>query len=209
MKAQCRYQSIGLDRGYERDNSVQILAGSRQELEFEPEQVVEFVAALLAGVDLQESVLGRLELTDAVFEKCDASNGKWSESALVRARFVDCRLIGIDLGGASIQHVTFERCAIELSSFRLASFKSAVFNECTMRDTEFSGADLRGVRFSQCDLKRVQMSGAKLKGADLRGSSIDDIRVSPADLGGAIVDPIQMTGLAWTIGRHFGIIVRE
>ncbi len=163
----------------------------------------------LRHVTLQDTRLEKLELTDILFDHCDAANSRWHESVIHRTQMIETRLTGLDVSGSFFQHILFKDCILDLSNFRFASFKNSAFEGCTIRDGDFAGADLRGVRFARCDLGRVQFSGAKLDGADLRGSDIDGIGITPEDVWGMIVDSSQMVALSWNLARGFGIVVDD
>ena len=158
---------------------------------------------------MQNSKLVKLEMTDVLLDRCNLANSVLHESIIYRTQWSACRLTGIDASNSSFMHTVFDKCIIDLGNFRFTSFKNVNFRSCMLNDAEFGGADLRGVRFSDCILKQTQFSGAKLKGTDLRGSDIDGLGIPPENLRGVIIDPSQLTVLAGSLIKHFGLIVQN
>jgi fluoroquinolone resistance protein len=162
----------------------------------------------LERVALTGARLRSLVLTDVLASGLEASGGDWTGGRLRRVEFAGGRLAGLQLVEADVEDVVFRDCRLELATFRGSKLRNAVFERCVLDEADFFASTLQAVRFDRCRLVRTDFSGATLKRVDLRGSELD-----PAGdvngLRGAIVDSIQLAGLAPLLARAAGITVDD
>lgn len=162
----------------------------------------------LEKVALTGARLRSLALTDVFARGLEASGGDWGSAALRRVEFEGARLSGLQLVQAEAEDAVFRDCRLELATFRGAKLRDVVFERCALDDADFGAAELRAVRFVDCRLVRADFSGARLTRVDMRGSELDPIG-DVAGLRGAIIDSIQLAGLAPLLARAAGISVAD
>ena len=167
-----------------------------------------FVRARLEDVDLRESKLRGVRLTDVVAERIDAANGDWGGAQLRRARFSDARLTGLDFSEARIEEASFKACKLEYANFRHSAIKRVSFEDCVLVGADFQGANIEATLFSNCRLVEVDFTKASLSLVDLRGSELALVG-STLGLGGAIVDRLQLMELAGALAQELGILVED
>jgi fluoroquinolone resistance protein len=162
----------------------------------------------LDHVALTASRLRSLALTDVIAAGVEASGGDWSGAALRRVEFDNCRLAGLRLTQATAEDVVFRDCRLELATLRGAQLHNVAFERCVLDEVDLGEAALQAVRFDRCRLVRADFSGARLTRVDLRGSELDPVG-DVAGLRGAIIDSIQLAGLAPQLARAAGIKVDD
>ena len=142
----------------------------------------------------------RVRLFDVRAANSDFSGAIWENSRLRRVEFIGCRLIGIQLLEAHLEHVYFKECNLESAVFASAVFKTARFEGCNLRDASFEQADLSGTIFHKCDLSKANLARVKLPNADFRGSLLNGMKAGPEDLRGAIIDAAQVLQVVALLG---------
>lgn len=162
----------------------------------------------LDKVALTGSRLRSLALTDVIAGGLEASGGDWASATLRRVVVEGGRLAGLQLTEAEAEGVVFRDCRLELATFRGAKLRDVAFERCELTDADFGHAELRAVRFDDCRLVRADFSGARLTRVDLRGSDLDPAG-DVGGLRGAIIDSIQLAGLAPLLARAAGITVDD
>jgi uncharacterized protein YjbI with pentapeptide repeats len=166
---------------------------------------VELTDIWLQSVDARDGTLPRLVARDTLVADCDLSNSRWLGASLVWVDLVGCRATGFDLTEATLRHVTFRDCKLDLALFRFMHTESVSFVDCILTGADFSGATLAGARFDNCDLSGADLSYADLDRADLRTSRLDSVR-GVGSLRGATIGANQLvtlaSSLATELGRH-------
>ena len=151
-----------------------------------------------------DAALPSLELEDVLFEGCDLSNAVFSDSFLLRVAFLNCRMIGVDLSGATLRDTEFNHNVLQYANFRFSRLKRALFDGCNCSEADFSGMSLEKIQFLQTDLRKVQMSGTPLANIDFTSCEIDGLGARPEDLRGAVFSPEQ----AITAAKILGVEIR-
>jgi uncharacterized protein YjbI with pentapeptide repeats len=159
-----------------------------------------------AGVDLAGSRLRSLTLIDVVVREGDFANADLTGARLKRVAFERVRMTGVTLAETQIEDVVLRGCRLDLASFRAAEIARVVFEDCVLDEADFYAAGLRQVRFAGCQLRRVELEQVRLSSVDLRTSELDDPR---GELRGAIIDSVQLAGLAPLLAARLGIKVDD
>lgn len=162
----------------------------------------------LRDLDLSGARLRALSLVDVSGERIDAANGDWSGGDLRRVFLEDARLTGLNLSEAHIDEVSFKGCKLDYVNFRHSTIEHALFERCVLRGADFQGAKLEAARFANCQLLETDFSRARMSAVDLRGSELE-LAGSVLALEGAIVDSLQLMGLARQIALEVGITVED
>lgn len=163
----------------------------------------------LDGAVMAGSRLRSVTMIDVVARRVDASNADWRGARLRRVVFEACRMTGLNLAEADGEEVTFRDCKLDFATFQLGRLRGAAFEGCVLDEATFSAATLIDVRFAGSQLRRVELDGVRMTRVDLRGAEIEDPRCRVTDLRGAIVDPVQLVGLAPILADGLGIAVEE
>jgi uncharacterized protein YjbI with pentapeptide repeats len=167
---------------------------------------VELTDVWLQSVDARDATLPRIAARDTLVADCDLSNSRWPGASLVWVDLVACRATGFDLTEATLRHVTFRDCKLDLALFRFMRTESVSFVDCILTGADFSGATLAGAVFDSCDLSGVDLSFADLDRADLRTSRFDSVR-GVGSLRGATIGAAQLVTLAPALAAELGIRV--
>lgn len=81
--------------------------------------------------------------------------------------FSDRSLMGLDLEGARLSGIAFDRAALSIAIFDGATLEDVTFTDANLRGASFVGARLTNVRFDRADLRGAVFEGAILNGTDL------------------------------------------
>ncbi|MBR7742146.1 pentapeptide repeat-containing protein [Phycicoccus sp. BSK3Z-2] len=169
---------------------------------------VELEACRLDGVTLEKGVLRDCVLTDCVLTGCNLSMLDVGGTRFTDCRFVDCKALAVGWALAAVAPLSarpwdFERCRLDLGSFRDADVAGSRFAGCSLVEADLAGADLRRADLTGCDL-----TGATFAGTDLREAVLTDAT-------GYVVDPagnrvrgmrVDAAGAAGVL-RALGIVV--
>ena len=136
----------------------------------------------------------------------DLANADWTGARLRRVVFERVRMTGITLAEIEAEEVVFRGCRLDLASFRAAAVARVAFEDCVLAEADFYGATLRQVRFAGSQMRRVDFEQAQLSSVDLRSSEFDEPR---GELRGAIIDSVQLAGLAPLLASRLGIKVDD
>ncbi|HMM94548.1 pentapeptide repeat-containing protein [Phycicoccus sp.] len=169
---------------------------------------VELEACRLDGCVLEKAVLRDCTFTDCVLTGCNLSMADLASSRFTDCRFVDCKALGVVWGRAAAAPLSarpwdFERCRLDLGSFREVEAVGARFADCSLRDVDLAGADLRRALLTGCDLGGATFAGTDLREADLVGAT--GYVVDPAEnrVRGMRVDAVAAGGIL----RAMGLVV--
>jgi uncharacterized protein YjbI with pentapeptide repeats len=163
----------------------------------------------LDGVPMTGSRLRSITLLDVVAKDVDASNADWTGARLRRVVFEGCRMTGFGGPEMEAEDVLFRNCRLHLASFRYGRIRRTTFENCLLDEADFAGASLMDTRFAGSQVRRVDFGDARLVRVDFRGSVLDEPRGNILGLRGAIIDPVQLVGLAATLAQGVGIVVEE
>jgi len=164
-----------------------------------------FEKIIFENVIFQQVDFSGLELIDVIFEKCDLSNVDFNEAIMHRVEMKDCKIVGINLMGATLRNVLFDHCYGDYATFRNANCKQVKFHNSSLVNADFYTSTLLNVYFSNSSLNEIQLSGTKLAGIDLSSCEFRKIGVTMEDVQGCIVSPQQAVGFS----KLFGLIINE
>lgn len=171
---------------------------------------VELEGCRFEGTVLEEAVLRDCVFTDCVFFGCNLSMAVLDGSRFTDCRFVDCKALAVSWGRAapaplSTRPWDFERCRLDLGSFRDAEAAGSRFHGCSLREVDLGGADLRRAELTGCDLGSATFAGTDLREASLLGAS--GYVVDPAEnrVRGLRVDALGAVGIL----RALGLVVED
>ena len=154
------------------------------------------------------SRLRSVALIDVVASGCELSGADWTSARMRRVVFEGSRMAGTLFADAELDDVVFRNCKLTLASFNSARLREVVFEGCELDEAFLGRGTMRAVRFDDCRLRRADFSGASLARVDLRGSELDPAG-DVSGLRGAIIDGVQLAGLAGHLARAAGITVSD
>jgi len=122
--------------------------------------------------DLRNLDLGKLGLTQCVFDNSDMGGVKLNESQLGQ-----CVFNGADMRGARVDGSTFTQCEFKGADLRGAKLDGATFTQCEFGRSDLRGASLEGASFGQChfggaQLEDVSLNKTSFQQCDLRGTEL-------------------------------------
>lgn len=159
-----------------------------------------FEQAIFDRVDLSESKWSSLEFFEVLLENCTNVNADWSACRLETVEFRRSRLTGTNFAGGNLDDVCLTSCKMDLSILHDSKLSRCRFERCDLREADFQGATLRHVQFRDCDLRNARFPGASFEQVDLRGSQIAGVHIDGSALRGTTVDPAQVADLASLLG---------
>lgn len=116
------------------------------------------------------------------------------DTGLCRTVLTDASLLDIDLQGAHLWNICFDRSGLIRACLAGASLYQASLRETKLVDADLSGCRLTGADLSGALLLRSNFSNADLSGADLSGANLTGAKWSGANLSG-----VNLAG-AYTLG---------
>jgi uncharacterized protein YjbI with pentapeptide repeats len=137
---------------------------------------VSVTASVLQAVELPESSLEQLSLSDVELSGCNLSNVTAPRARWHRVHARGCRMTGMLISGAVLSDVTFTDCRIDLASFGSSRLERVTFAGCRLAQTDFMGSQLQDVRFEQSDLTEEDFRGATLRRCEARGCELSSIQ---------------------------------
>ncbi len=153
---------------------------------------------VMRGVTIYESELSVCDLANLLADECSMAECAISTS----------RLTGMSWTAGSWRDVLLEGTRADLTSFRYSKLRTVVFRDCDLRQADFEGVEFRNVVFEHCNLTGARFTGTaprhNLRFTDCTLADIDGV----AGLRGATVDGGDLLGLAASLAREAGIIVR-
>lgn len=147
-----------------------------------------------------DPVFATKRLRDATLRACDLSNMRCTDLIATRVELRDCRLVGIDVSGATLRDLRCTDCQISLARAFGTTLERCWFENCDLRECDFDEATLAGVVFRSCDLRQARFASSKLDQTDVRGSRVEGIVVHPDLLRGAVIAPEQADVFAAAMG---------
>jgi fluoroquinolone resistance protein len=157
----------------------------------------------------ESAQLRRVVFLGCEFVDCDLSLATFIDCRAVECRLIGCRALGVTWTGLERSLVArvpfaFERCRLDLGSFRGADVSGSVFTDCSLREVDFTDARLRGA-----DLTHADVGGATFLRTDLT----DAVLVDATNLE---IDPrhTRLTGATFSVDgalallAALGVVVR-
>jgi uncharacterized protein YjbI with pentapeptide repeats len=132
-----------------------------------------------------------LRLSGARFEDCSFERCELRERDLRGARFVDCSFVATDAALATVidcalVRVRFRECRLSGINWSVANkLESVTFDECQIDDAVFSGLSLHECAFTRCMVRRAAFRETNLSKVSFRGSTLTGAEFVHSDLRGA------------------------
>lgn len=124
-------------------------------------------------------------LADAEFRKCNLSHNTVASGSAFRARFIECKAIGIRFSAEvyrpakrRIGTVTFSHCAMMFGVFGSGDYRECVFEHCDLRDCDFSESNCAGASFFSSNLNNTRFNRSNLDGANLARAQIEGFQLT-------------------------------
>ena len=156
--------------------------------------------ALIAGNAFAGSVLPAGVFKDCLFDHADLASATWINGRIVRAKFLECRLTGVDLRMSELRDVAFEQCKMPDALLSESTLTRVRFDRCQLKNLDLAGAMIESLALHNCDIGSLRLDGARITLLDLRGSNIDGISIDVESLRGIVIDPLQSPAIAQALG---------
>ncbi|HUQ56002.1 pentapeptide repeat-containing protein [Lentzea sp.] len=162
--------------------------------------------ALVSDVDLSESRLAPLELSDVRFEEVNLANAVLTDVTARRVDFLRCQAIGLRVSFVQASDIYAEDCRFDYATFRIDQVKNAVvFRRCSFREAVLVG-DLSNVVFDECEMSRVEFDATRAGGCDFTTSRLSDVS-GLLTLRGARIEAVQAGSLGAQFAKEAGLTV--
>jgi uncharacterized protein YjbI with pentapeptide repeats len=162
----------------------------------------------LTKVDLTESRLARLQVTDVEFEACNFSNAKMPGAAYRRVLVSRSKLSGVQIDAGTFTDVEFRGCRFDFASFSGVKFRQVAFRDCLLREADFSNVSLERVQFIDCDLTRATLSRMRIDTSEMRRCTLTELRQA-GELRGIAMDWNDILENAALFASELGIIATQ
>lgn len=123
------------------------------------------------AASLQYARLTGCTFEHCVFESCNLSLLQLPGCKLVRVKFVDSKLSGINWSSPSgVFSASFSGCVMDNCAFTAINLSKYRFSNCSFRDASFMETKLAHAVFDECDLRNCMFHNADLSHADFSTS---------------------------------------
>lgn len=164
---------------------------------------VKVVGADVGGLGLEGGEVD-LHVRDAVLADCDLSNVQARGAHLHRVELLRCRLVGLGLSEAELEHVRVAEGTLMLASFGHGRLHRVRFEGVNLREASFVGADLTQVVFDGCALEGADFREARMSACEIRGASLDGV-LGIASLRGVTMPVADVVDSATALAAELGI----
>jgi fluoroquinolone resistance protein len=156
-----------MDKKYIEDKTFENLNVSEQGIDKGTYEYCTFLQCDFSNADLSH-----FGFTECVFDGCNLSMAKTSQTTLGAVQFKNSKLLGLrfETCSASLFSVSFEACVLDYASFYKVNLKGTVFKNVLLREVDFTEANLAQAVFDTCDLNRATFDNTILEKADFRTS---------------------------------------
>jgi len=163
-----------------------------------------FENCVLSNVNFQQADLYKAEFTDVRFEKCDLSNSTFRDVVLHRCEFVECKMVGLNLQGATLTHISIIDCIASFVMLNEARLKEVTIETSLFDKSSFQGSSLKQVQLIETNLNQSYLAGTNLKGIDVSSCQLEGVIVNINELEGLIVSPTQ----ALELSKLMGLVIK-
>lgn len=131
----------------------------------------EFEECTFTDCSFMECTFQKCKFISCTFQDCMFSVVTPTDSRFIEVRFRDSKVIGFDwTQAAHIHDISFERCRINYSSFRLLKLPKLKITDCEAKETDFTESDISEGVFTGTDFERSIFSKTILAKADFTGA---------------------------------------
>ncbi|MGI9603429.1 MAG: pentapeptide repeat-containing protein [Acidimicrobiales bacterium] len=164
------------------------------------------VDSTASGVVFEPTDDATLDVVASSFDRCDLSRVRLR--SIETTRFRDCKLVGVDLGGATVDDVVFEGCTFGYANLRAARLRRVQFIDCRLDDTDGYEIDLEDVDFAGSTLRGLNVDRMRARRVDLRGAH--ELGLEGAGrLDGCLVSEHQIPQLMYALAFSSGLGVEQ
>jgi len=133
----------------------------------------EYEACVIKDFDINGINLSGYVFIDCVFEGCNLSLCKLSQTAFRNVQFNGCKLLGLRWEDCHtfLFSVNFEKSNLDMGNFYGMKLKKTNFKECSIREVDFTDADLSDSLFEACDFTNAVFDQSNLSNSDFSTSN--------------------------------------
>lgn len=148
--------------GDHEDETFTGVAGDNAEL-----RSASFSRCVFRNSSFQFARLTNCTFEHCVFDCCNLSLLHLHATRIIRAKFLNSKLSGINWSGTSgFFSATFNGCVLDNSSFTSMNLSKYLFQACSFRDASFMDTKLVHAAFEECDLRNCTFHNTDLSHAD-------------------------------------------
>ena len=156
----------------------------------------------LDGVSMRRARISETLLDELHATSLDVTDSIWRDS------LVTVRRIGALLAiGATWSSVRVRGGRLDLVDLSGAKLTGVAFERCAIGELDLGTVEARDLSFAGCEIELLDVTGARLVRADLTGARIGAVK-SVDGLRGATITPAQLVDLAPQMAAHLGIKLR-
>ncbi|MFK0296819.1 pentapeptide repeat-containing protein [Streptomyces sp. NPDC090442] len=169
----------------------------------------QLITGRINGVRSQRTQFDALNLHGVEITGSDLGAGRWSASKLTRVALRDCKLMGVELDGLTLDDVLVENCKLDYATFAgVRATGPVAFVNCVLTEATFADCDLTDVVFSECTLRLTEFGAGRYRDTDLRSSDLSTIR-GLTNLKRVRINPGQQAELAEALMAELDISVGD
>lgn len=163
----------------------------------------------ITALNARRTRLEKLRIDSVELSGCELASLRWTDSAVSRTVFRDCKLMGAVLEDVTLDNVLFENCKLDYGTLtRVRATGPVIFSACSLRETTFVSSDLGAALIDDCDLRLTEFDGGKYRGLDLRGNDLSHLR-GLTSLRQIVIDRAQTLQLAEALTAELHVTFGE
>jgi len=101
---------------------------------------LEYDTEIFEDCNFSKADLSGVAFIDCTFKTCDMSLVKVNNTSFNNAKFIYCKLLGIDFIRCKdfLLSFSFNNCILDFASFYQKKIKKTLFNNCSIKEVDFS-----------------------------------------------------------------------
>lgn len=139
----------------------------------------------LAGADLSNLNLQRMDLHGIILSRWDEESETWIAANLQGAKLTHANLQGAILGAADLHGAVLGAASLQEAFLGTANLQGAILGKANLQGGILSEANLQRANLARADLRGANLWGANLQEANLWAASLQGANLTRADLRGA------------------------
>ena len=154
----------------------------------------------MAGANLNQAVLGGVDLTGADLSRADLSGANFGGVRLDGGSLSGAGLHGTNLTGASLLRVDLRGAVLTSAVLQRANLSGADLRRANLHRADLSEARLSDANITDTQLREATLRATVLSGADLSNSDLTMAQVIGTDLRNAVLNNCRVYGMsAWDV----------
>lgn len=165
------------------------------------------VAGTIDTLTVEAGEYRAFDIADALLSNLIALNTASYRASVIRTRFINANMTGIQLPGSHIKDVMFDGCRLNLSNIKQTTFERCLFVNCDLSESDFAGSELKNVLLESCKADiSINFSNCKCERVEFSDTNLGTIK-GFSGLRGATITEQNLIELAPLLANEFGLLI--